>query len=121
MNKFFSTHSVLEICSWTRFQPGFLNRQIITLFSALYVKDEIFWNVQQTMVSKLNEMLVDPDIAFDVVMSSCAEQGNTAALMLTMGLKPQAEPHLQGMLTCIRAAQLWRLRVSRIFVPSGGG
>ncbi|KAI4380961.1 hypothetical protein MLD38_007086 [Melastoma candidum] len=120
MNKFFSTHAVLEICSWTRFQPGFLNRQIITLLSALDVKDEIFWDMQQTMVSKVNEMLTDPDIAFDVVTSSCAEQGNTAALMLTMGLKPQAEPHLRGMLACIRAAQLWGLREkSRIFVPSG--
>jgi hypothetical protein len=32
---FESTHSVLEVVSWTKFQPGFLNRQIITLLTLL--------------------------------------------------------------------------------------
>lgn len=120
MNKFDSKHSVLEICSWTRFQPGFLNRQIITLLSTLNVPDEIFWEMQETMVFKLNRMLTDADVAFDVLTGSCAEQGHVAAIMLSAGFKPQAEPHLRGMLTCIRAAQLWGLREkARIFVPSG--
>uniref|UniRef100_A0A2P2J8X1 RNA-dependent RNA polymerase n=1 Tax=Rhizophora mucronata TaxID=61149 RepID=A0A2P2J8X1_RHIMU len=120
MKKFDSNHITLEICSWTRFQPGFLNRQIITLLSALQVPDDIFWKMQESMVSKLNHMLVDTDIAFDVLTASCAEQGNTAAIMLSAGFKPQMEPHLRGMLTCIRAAQLWGLREkARIFVSSG--
>ncbi|KAM5569729.1 RNA-dependent RNA polymerase 6 [Rosa sericea] len=120
MNKFESDHTTLEICSWTRFQPGFLNRQIITLLSALGVPDEIFWTMQESMVSKLKQMLVDTDVAFDVLTASCAEQGNAAAIMLSAGFKPQTEPHLRGMLTCIQAAQLWGLREkARIFVPSG--
>ncbi|KAH7524659.1 hypothetical protein FEM48_Zijuj06G0143000 [Ziziphus jujuba var. spinosa] len=120
MDKFQSNHTILEICSWTRFQPGFLNRQIVTLLSALNVSDEIFWNMQETMIFKLNQMLIDTDIAFDVLTASCAEQGNVAAIMLSAGFSPQKEPHLRGMLTCIRAAQLWGLREkARIFVPSG--
>lgn len=120
MNKFLSDHTILEICSWTRFQPGFLNRQIVTLLSALNVPDKIFWKMQESMISKLNQMLTDTDVAFDVLIASCAEQGNTAAIMLSAGFKPQTEPHLQGMLTCIRAAQFWGLREkARIFVPSG--
>lgn len=120
MNKFQSNHTILEICSWTRFQPGFLNRQIITLLSALNVSDAVFWKMQELMVSKLNQMLVDSDVAFDVLTASCAEQGNVAAIMLSAGFKPQKEPHLRGMLTCVRAAQLWGLREkARIFVPSG--
>ncbi|KAJ8751633.1 hypothetical protein K2173_025789 [Erythroxylum novogranatense] len=120
MDKFQSKHTTLEICSWTRFQPGFLNRQIITLLSTLKVPDEIFWKMQDSMVSKLNRMLLDTDMAFDVLTASCAEQGNTAAIMLSAGFKPQMEPHLRGMLTCIRAAQLWGLREkARIFVSSG--
>ncbi|EEF46969.1 RNA-dependent RNA polymerase 6 [Ricinus communis] len=120
MNKFHSNHTTLEICSWTRFQPGFLNRQIITLLSTLDVPDEIFWKMQIVMVSKLNQMFMDADVAFDVVTASCAEQGNTAAIMLSAGFNPKTEPHLCGMLTCIRAAQLWGLREkTRIFVPSG--
>ncbi|KAL5783123.1 hypothetical protein ACOSP7_008152 [Xanthoceras sorbifolium] len=119
MDKFKSTHNILEICSWTRFQPGFLNRQIITLLSTLSVPDETFWNMQASMVSKLNQMLVDTDAAFDVLTESCAEHGNTAAIMLSAGFKPYSEPHLRGMLTCVRAAQLWGLREkARIFVPS---
>ncbi|KAL6212072.1 hypothetical protein ACLB2K_017294 [Fragaria x ananassa] len=99
---------------------GFLNRQIITLLSALDVPDEIFWTMQETMVSKLKQMLVATDVAFDVLTASCAEQGNSAAIMLSAGFKPQTEPHLRGMLTCIQAAQLWGLREkTRIFVPSG--
>lgn len=120
MNKFQSTHSTLEICSWTRFQPGFLNRQIITLLSALDVSDEIFWKMQEVMISRLNQMLIDVDVAFDVLTKSCAEHGNAAAIMLSCGFSPQTEPHLRGMLTSIRAAQLWGLREkSRIFVSSG--
>lgn len=120
MNKFDSTHTTLEICAWTRFQPGFLNRQIITLLSALDVSDEIFWKMQEVMISRLNQMLLDADVAFDVLTKSCAEHGNAAAIMLSCGFSPQTEPHLRGMLTSVRAAQLWGLREkSRIFVPSG--
>ncbi|KAK4798218.1 hypothetical protein SAY86_030544 [Trapa natans] len=120
MDKFISNHTILEICSWTRFQPGFLNRQIITLLSTLKVPDEIFWKMQQTMITKLDQMLLDANVAFDVLMCSCAEHENIAALMLSAGFRPQTEPHLRGMLTCIRAAQLWGLREkARIFVPEG--
>ncbi|XP_051113272.1 RNA-dependent RNA polymerase 6 [Andrographis paniculata] len=120
MKKFDSDHTMLEICSWTRFQPGFLNRQIITLLSALEVPDDIFSRMQDTMVMRLDEMLEDTDIAFDVVTASCTDQGDTAAIMLSAGFSPRVEPHLRGMLTSIRVAQLGDLRErARIFVPSG--
>ncbi|GAU23167.1 hypothetical protein TSUD_306150 [Trifolium subterraneum] len=120
MNKFQSNHTTLEICAWTRFQPGFLNRQIITLLSSLKVPDEIFWEMQEGMISKLNQMFVDAEVAFDVLTKSCAEHGNAAAIMLSCGFSPKTEPHLRGMLNSIRAAQLWGLREkSRIFVSSG--
>ncbi|KAL8208865.1 hypothetical protein R6Q57_008277 [Mikania cordata] len=120
MNKFDSDHTVLEICSWTRLQPGFLNRQIITLLSALDVKDEIFWDMQMKMVKKLNLMLENTDVAFDVITASCAESGNTASIMLGSGFDPKTEPHLRGMLSSIRVTQLEDLREkSRIFVNNG--
>ncbi|GAB2284906.1 RNA dependent RNA polymerase [Dionaea muscipula] len=120
MNKFHSSHAVLEVCSWTRFQPGFLNQQIITLLSALGVPDEIFWEMQKVMVFRLNQMLVNAPVAVDILTASCGEQGKTAALMLSSGFKPDIEPHLRGMLTCVRAAQLVDLREkARIFVPAG--
>ncbi|KAJ4951773.1 hypothetical protein NE237_028605 [Protea cynaroides] len=120
MNKFDSRHTVLEVISWTRFQPGFLNRQIITLLSALDVSDDMFSRMQDTMISNLNLMLENNDVAFDVLVSSCGEQGNTAAILLSAGFMPQTEPHLKGMLCCIRAAQMGDLlEKARIFVPKG--
>ncbi|KAF5824095.1 putative RNA-directed RNA polymerase [Helianthus annuus] len=120
MKKFESDHTVLEICSWTRFHPGFLNRQIITLLSALNVKDEIFWDMQMKMVKKLDLMLENTDVAFDVVTASCAESGNTASIMLGSGFDPRTEPHLRGMLNSIRVAQLEDLQEkARIFVNDG--
>ncbi|KAF8019186.1 hypothetical protein BT93_G0004 [Corymbia citriodora subsp. variegata] len=120
MNKFQSEHTTLEICSWTRFQPAFLNREIVTLLSTLKVSDKVFQDMQEEMVSRLNQMLDDSEVALDVLTSSCAEQGNSAVMMLRAGFRPESEPHLRGMLMCIRAAQLWGLREkARIFVPSG--
>ncbi|KAL5701648.1 RNA-directed RNA polymerase [Ranunculus cassubicifolius] len=119
MNKFESKHDIIEVVSWTRFQPGFLNRQIIILLSSLDVPNEVFLKLQDSMVYKLDQMLNDNDIALDVIISSCGDEGNTAALMLSAGFKPQTEPHLKGMLTCIRAAQQGDLLdKARIFVPS---
>ncbi|XP_042519740.1 RNA-dependent RNA polymerase 6-like [Macadamia integrifolia] len=120
MNKFDSMHTILEVIAWTRFQPGFLNRQIITLLSALDVPDEMFSRMQVTMISKLNQMMENNEVAFDVLISSCGEQGNTAAILLCAGFKPQTEPHLKGMLSCIRAAHMGDLlERARIFVPKG--
>ncbi|GER51677.1 RNA-dependent RNA polymerase 6 [Striga asiatica] len=100
--------------------PGFLNRQIVTLLSALEVKDNVFWEMQEKMVSGLDRILEDTDTAYDVLSGSCSDQGNTAAIMLSAGFRPQTEPHLRGMLTSIRTAQLGDLREkARIFVPSG--
>lgn len=120
MNKFQSMHAMLEVVSWTRFQPGFLNRQIVTLLSALDVPDDVFARMQDSMVCKLDQMLVNPDVAFDVLTTSCAEQGNVAAMMLSAGFDPQSEPHLKAMLLCIRLSQLKDLSSkARIFVPKG--
>ena len=43
----------------------------MTLLSALEVHDEIFWKMQEAMVSNLNRMLVDADVAFYVLTRSC--------------------------------------------------
>lgn len=120
MHKFESNHTVLEVVSWTKFQPGFLNRQIITLLSSLNVPDAIFAQMQEAMLSNLNNILSDSDVAFDIVTASCAEQGTTAALMLSAGISPGTEPHLKAMLLAIRSSQLLGLlEKTRIFVPKG--
>ncbi|KAL6843314.1 hypothetical protein ACP4OV_027027 [Aristida adscensionis] len=118
MRKFESAHSVLEVVSWTKFQPGFLNRQIITLLTSLDVAEDIFWQMQEAMLLNLNKILSDSKVAFEVVMTSCAEHGTTAGLMLNAGFAPATEPHLKAMLLAIRSSQLMGLlEKTRIFVP----
>jgi hypothetical protein len=69
MRKFESTHSVLEVVSWTKFQPVFLNRQIITLLTSLGVSEEVFWQMQDEMICNLDRILSDRNIAFQIAVS----------------------------------------------------
>nr|GEV69602.1 RNA-dependent RNA polymerase 6 [Tanacetum cinerariifolium] len=65
------------------------DKQIITLLSALRVEDDIFWDMQMKNVMNLNQMLVDNDVAYDEITTSCAESENTSSIMLGAGFKPQ--------------------------------
>ncbi|KAG9451073.1 hypothetical protein H6P81_011038 [Aristolochia fimbriata] len=120
MDKFYSDHKIFEVVSWTCFQPGFLNRQNLTLLSALGVPDGVFEKMQDRMILKLNQILENADIAYEVLTTSCAEQGKNAAMMLSAGFRPHTEPYLRGMLSCLRSAQVGDLlHKTRIFVPLG--
>lgn len=120
MRKFESTHNVLEVVSWTKFQPAFLNRQIITLLTTLGVPDDAFWQLQEAMLGKLRRVLSDSDVAYEVVTNSCPEQGSTAGLMLGAGFAPATEPHLRAMLLAICTSQMQGLlNKTWIFVPKG--
>ncbi|KAK3121279.1 hypothetical protein QOZ80_8BG0650010 [Eleusine coracana subsp. coracana] len=118
MRKFESTNSVLEVVSWTRFQPGFLNRQIITLLTSLGVPEEVFWQMHKEMIDNLERILSSSGTAFEIAISSLAEHGNTLGLMLNAGFAPATEPHLRAMLLAIRSSQLQGLlEKTKIFVP----
>ena len=120
MRKFESAHSVLEVLSWTKFQPSFLNRQIITLLTSLGVPDAVFWQMQEAMLGNLKRILSDNNVAYEVVTNSCPEHGSTAGLMLSAGFAPATEPHLRAMLLAICASQMQGLLdKTRIFVPKG--
>ncbi|RLM62177.1 putative RNA-dependent RNA polymerase SHL2 [Panicum miliaceum] len=120
MRKFESTHSVLEVVSWTKFQPAFLNRQIITLLTSLGVPDSIFWQIQGAMLHNLDRILSDRDAAYQVVTTSCSEHGTIPGLMLSARFTPETKPHLKAMLLAIKSSQLQGLlEKTKIFVPKG--
>ncbi|KAI5056194.1 hypothetical protein GOP47_0029715 [Adiantum capillus-veneris] len=121
MEKFISRHDFIEVVTWSRFQPCFLNRQIITLLSALQVPNSIFLDLQDAMVSKLDQVLQNSEIAFEVLSSFCSgDLHNTALEMLKAGFHPLGEPHLYSMLHCIRASHLEELlSKARIYVKDG--
>ncbi|KAJ1267762.1 hypothetical protein BS78_07G082900 [Paspalum vaginatum] len=120
MRKFESTHSVLEVVSWTKFQPAFLNRQIITLLTSLGVSEAVFWQMQEAMLHNLDKILSDRNIAYQIVTNSCPEHGAIPGLMLHAGFNPATEPHLKAMLLAIKSSQLQGLlKKTKIFVPKG--
>ncbi|KAH7415135.1 hypothetical protein KP509_14G029700 [Ceratopteris richardii] len=121
MKKFVSKHEYIEVVAWSKFLPCFLNRQIITLLSALTVPNSVFLDLQDSMVSKLDQVLQNSDVAFEVLSSFCSgDLHNTALEMLRAGFHPLGEPHLYSMLHCIRASHLEELlSKARIYVRDG--
>ncbi|XP_043696161.1 probable RNA-dependent RNA polymerase 1 [Telopea speciosissima] len=121
MCKYKSHNTKLDVLSWSKDQPCFLNRQIITLLSTLGVKDYIFLKKQRQAVIKLDAILTNPSRAQEALeLMSPGENSIVLKEMLMCGYEPNVEPFLSMMLQAFRAAKLQELRKkSRIFVPNG--
>ncbi|XP_041014135.1 RNA-dependent RNA polymerase 1-like [Juglans microcarpa x Juglans regia] len=114
-------HKKLDVLAFSKFQPCFLNRQLITLLSTLGVKDNVFENKQRQAIEQLDAILRDPLKAQEALdLMSPGENTNILKEMLMCGYKPDAEPFLAMMLQTFRASKLLELRTkTRIFIPDG--
>ncbi|KAG2701610.1 hypothetical protein I3760_06G053400 [Carya illinoinensis] len=103
MSKFEAdNHKKLDVLAFSKFQPCFLNPQLISLLSTLGVKDNPL-NAQE---------------ALDLM--SPGKNTNILKEMLMCGYKPDAEPFLAMMLQTFRASKLLELRTkTRIFISDG--
>ncbi|KAI3817112.1 hypothetical protein L1987_10901 [Smallanthus sonchifolius] len=121
MCKFESDNTKLDILAVSKYQPCYMNRQLITLLSTLWVKDHIFEKKQKEAVCLLDAILVEPMKAEEALeLMSPGENTNVMKGMLSCGYKPNAEPFLSMMLQVFRATKLLELRTkTRIFVPKG--
>ncbi|NP_001315397.1 RNA-dependent RNA polymerase 1 [Cucumis melo] len=121
MCKFESDNIKLDVLGHSKYQPCFLNRQLITLLSTLGVRDEIFEKKQSEAVEQLDAILTDPLKAQEALeLMSPGENTNILKEMLKCGYKPDVEPYLSMMLQTFRASKLLELRTkSRIFIPNG--
>lgn len=121
MCKYESTNRKLDVLAYTKYQPCYLNRQLITLLSTLGVRDHIFEKKQREAIQQLDRILTDPLWAQDALESmSPGESTNILKEMLMCGYKPNAEPFLAMMLQTFRASKLLDLKTkARIFVPMG--
>ncbi|XP_042502811.1 probable RNA-dependent RNA polymerase 1 isoform X2 [Macadamia integrifolia] len=121
MCKYESQNTKLDVLAWSKYQPCFLNRQVITLLSTLGVKDHVFQEKQNQAVDELDAILTDSLRAQEALeLMSPGENSNVLKEMLMCGYEPHAEPFLSLMLQTFRAAKLNELRTkSRIFVPDG--
>ncbi|XP_030529169.1 RNA-dependent RNA polymerase 1-like [Rhodamnia argentea] len=121
MSKYESNETKLNVLSWSKYQPCFLNRQLITLLSTLGVPDHVFEKKQRDAVDQLNAILVDPLRAQEALeVMPPGENGNILKEMLMCGYRPDAEPFLSMMLQTFRATKLFLLRTkTKIFLPEG--
>ncbi|KAL4637962.1 hypothetical protein ACB092_03G116500 [Castanea dentata] len=60
MSKYESNNTKLDVLEFSKFQPCFLNRQLITRLSTLGVKDCVFEKKQREAVEQLDAILTDP-------------------------------------------------------------
>ncbi|KAK3219293.1 hypothetical protein Dsin_013263 [Dipteronia sinensis] len=122
MSKYDSNSTSLDVLACSRYQPCFLNRQLITLMSTLGVRDCVFEKKQREAVAQLDAILTDPERAHEALdlMASSRENANVLKEMLTCDYKPDEEPYLSMMLQTFRALHLQELRGrTRIFVQNG--
>ncbi|GKV13304.1 hypothetical protein SLEP1_g24332 [Rubroshorea leprosula] len=121
MSKFESKNRKLDVLAWSKYQPCFLNRQLITLLSTLGVPDYVFEEKQREAIEQLDAILTDPLRAQEALeLMSPGENTNILKEMLICGYKPDAEPFLSMMLQTFRATKLQDLRTkTRIFIQNG--
>ncbi|XP_004297425.1 PREDICTED: RNA-dependent RNA polymerase 1 isoform X1 [Fragaria vesca subsp. vesca] len=121
MSKYESENTKLDVLACSKYQPCFLNRQLITLLSTLEVQDHVFLKKQRAAVQQLNAILTDPLKAEEALdLMSAGESTNVLKELLMCGYKPNVEPFLSMMLQTFRASKLLELRTkTRIFIPDG--
>ncbi|XP_071691335.1 probable RNA-dependent RNA polymerase 1 [Rutidosis leptorrhynchoides] len=121
MSKFESDNTKLDILAISKYQPCYMNRQLITLLSTLGIPDHIFEKKQKEVVDLLDAVLKEPLKAQEALdLMSPGENTNIMKEMLACGYKPNAEPFLSMMLQVFRATKLLELRTkTRIYVPKG--
>nr|APO15851.1 RNA-dependent RNA polymerase 1 [Sesuvium portulacastrum] len=121
MCKYKSENEKLDVLAYSKYQPCYLNRQLITLLSTLGVKDRVFEKKQREALNQLDAILTDPLKAQEALELMCpGEITNILKEMLKCGYKPDTEPFLSMMLQAFRSSKLQELRTkSRIFVPRG--
>ncbi|CAI8605424.1 unnamed protein product [Vicia faba] len=118
MCKFKSENTKLDVLSWSKHKPCFLNRQVIVLLSTLGVKDRVFKRMQREVVNKLRMISRKPFNALD--MMSQGEVTTMLREMLICGFHPKNEPFLSMILRTIYASKLQELQLkTRIFVRKG--
>ncbi|XP_035542741.1 probable RNA-dependent RNA polymerase 1 [Juglans regia] len=121
MFRYKSLDTKLNVLEWSKFQPCFLNREIITLLSNLGMKDQTFQKKQREAIDLLNAMLTDPLRAQEALEMMFSEDiTKVLKEMLLCDYKPDAEPFLSMMLQAFHASKLMDLRFRTwIFVPNG--
>jgi len=126
MKKFDSDHSELEITSWSKYIPVYLNRQIITVLTARGVEDTVFLDLLNKMLRELEVAMNNPEAAMNLIYRNAhigMEENSpmkSAWHMLDAGMSIHEEWYLMGLLYALRNRIILDLQArTRIFVENG--
>ncbi|KAJ0094284.1 hypothetical protein Patl1_15573 [Pistacia atlantica] len=121
MSKYKSDNVGLDILEWSKYQPCYLNRQLVILLSTLGVRDYVFEKKQKYVISQLDTILTDPLKAQEALnLMSSGEITHILKDMLDYYSKPHEEPFLLMVLQIFRLSILKDLKTkTRIFIPRG--
>uniref|UniRef100_A0ACD5UBK5 Uncharacterized protein n=1 Tax=Avena sativa TaxID=4498 RepID=A0ACD5UBK5_AVESA len=120
MKKFESKSKMFNVTSWSKPQPCYMNREIISLLSTLGIRDEIFELMQQDDMRELDEMLTNREAALSVLGKIGSAETKTASKILLQGYEPSLEPYLMMILKAHQDNRLTDIRTRcKIHVPKG--
>ncbi|TYG92043.1 hypothetical protein ES288_A12G311500v1 [Gossypium darwinii] len=120
MLKFESKVRMLNVTKWSESMPCFLNREIVTLFSTLGIKDEVFERMQEEQLCLLGKMLTNREAALDTLQSLGGVNSKNILVEMLQFDEPNVQPYLSMMLQAHYENLLSDLKSRcRIFVPKG--
>ncbi|KAI8328367.1 RNA dependent RNA polymerase-domain-containing protein [Chlamydoabsidia padenii] len=110
--KFNSDHYMLEVVRISTHISATLNRQAITLLSALGVKDEVFMERLKNVLFGLNRMLAHSEEAIKILNSNADEFGTTRLManIISGGFLDKQDPFIKNLLNIFRVTMLKSLK-----------
>lgn len=120
--KFESPHTMLEVIRTSSYLPAYLNRQAITILSALGVKDEVFMDMAMAMLRNMDGMLRNPDTAARMICQNMDEFGTARSMaqIIAAGFLERRDPYICNLVNLFRVSKLKDLKEkARIHVPKG--
>lgn len=120
--KFTATYNGLEIIRWSRFSCATLNRQTITILSALGVADEVFVHMLSDQLANYQAAMSDHAVAQSLLSKYIDDNHMTIniATMIQNGFMAQREPFVISLLHLWRAWSIKLLKEkAKIIVENG--
>lgn len=120
--KFQSKHLTLEVIRTSTYIHGYLNRQIITLLSALGVKDQVFMDFMDDMLLDIDRIFQRPEEAVRVLLSNVDNAGTVHSMVpiIQAGFMERKDPYITNLLNLFRISILKDLKKkAKIIVPKG--
>ncbi|RIA90179.1 RNA dependent RNA polymerase-domain-containing protein [Glomus cerebriforme] len=107
-HKFESDHNVLEVIRCSSFIPAYLNRQAITLLSALGVPDKVFIELKDLQVNELNKIFENENIAVKILQKNTDEYGISRYLadLVKAGFLQKNDRYLVNLISLFRIVML---------------